>query len=728
MKKEKPENQAIHKITELLTAVNGCFHSSAVLRSVRSGLVLSTPVVFVGSFALVFSSFPLEFYRRFMTSLFGSSWLQFCESVRSASFGIISIIVLLCVSYMYALEKKRPREGESVPVIGAVVSLCALFALTGSVDGFLRNIFGPPGLFMALTAAVISSMIFQRLCSIEALRLRSYSNASNIIFGDAVQSIFPAVLTISLFGFIRVLLHEISGTDDIGTAFAGIFPRLFSAATPSAGSALCVILIIHALWFLGVHGSNMMEPVVAALFTPAIVKNASAAAAGTLPTEIFTKTFIDSFVLVGGCGGTLCLVIALLAFGKQHSITKQAKLSLIPSVFNINELVVFGLPIVLNPFYLVPFIALPVISALTSYAAIRTGLVPHTVHAVEWTTPVFISGYVSTGSIAGSLLQLVNIVIGVAVYLPFIRLSERSAVSLMNSGITRTSSFVESSAASYGGFSLLSRHDDFGTTARVLAADLERDFEKGKIKVKYQPQVESSGRVCGAETLLRWEHELYGPVNPTLAVTIAEEIGLSDRLGFGIIDRACIDLSEIIRSGNGDFVMSVNVSSLQLENPLFTDTLRGIAAERGVPPCNLKIEITERAALVGTSETTRNLKELKERGFLLAMDDFGMGHSSLMYLKEFHFDTIKIDGSLVKELFRNPTCQNIISTITELGNSINFLVVAEFVENEMIRDKLEELGCRVFQGYLYSPAVGIDELIRFIAGHETAHAPAVPHN
>jgi lactose/cellobiose-specific phosphotransferase system IIC component len=728
MEKEQPVTPAVCKLTEIMTAMNELFRSLAVLRSVRKGLVLSTPFVFAGSFALVFSSFPLEFYRTFMTSVFGSSWLLFGDTVRNASFGILSVIILLCVSYMYALEKKREHEGEFVPFIGAIVSLSALFALTGSQGGFSQNMSGPAGLFMALSAAIVSSVIFQRLCSVRALRLGAYSNASNIIFGGAVQTILPAVLTISLFGSVRVILHSFSGTDDIGGAFAGIFPKLFASASPSLPTALGVILIIHALWFVGVHGSNMMEPVVASLFTPAILKNASAAASGSLPTEIFTKTFIDSFVLVGGCGGTICLVIALLVFGRQHNMKKNAKLSLIPSIFNINELVVFGIPIVLNPFFIVPFILFPLVSALTSYAAISTGLVPHTVHAVEWTTPVFISGYVATGSVAGSVLQLVNISIGVAVYLPFIRLSERSAVDVMKNGIRNTCAFVAHETESPKGLSLLARHDEYGTIARALAADLERDFARGKLTVKYQPQVESSGHVCGAEALLRWEHEMYGPVNPILAVAIAEETGLADRLGFWIIDRSCRDLAEIRESVNGNFVMSVNISSRQLKNRLFVPTLLGIVGHRNIPPGSLKIEITEREALVGTAGTVRNFRALKECGFLLAMDDFGMGHSSLLYLKEFHFDTIKIDGSLVKELFENPTCQNIISTITELGNSINFLVIAEFVENEQIKEKLEELGCSVFQGFLYSPAISIDELIRFIAGHGTVHAPAEPHN
>ncbi|MFQ8600501.1 MAG: PTS transporter subunit EIIC [Oscillospiraceae bacterium] len=152
--------------------------------------------------------------------------------------------------------------------------------------------------------------------------------------------------------------------------------------------------------------------------------NAQLAAAGQAPTEIFTKTFFDTFVLMGGCGSALCLLIAILVTSKRRNVKKLAKISLAPMLFNINELLLFGLPVIFNPMLLIPFILTPILLTLTSCFAVATGLVGCTVQSVHWTTPVLLSGYAATGSVAGSVLQLINLAVGILTYLPFVRISQ----------------------------------------------------------------------------------------------------------------------------------------------------------------------------------------------------------------------------------------------------------------------------------------------------------------
>lgn len=138
---------------------------------------------------------------------------------------------------------------------------------------------------------------------------------------------------------------------------------------------------------------------------------------------------------------------------------------------------------------------------------------------------------------------------------------------------------------------------------------------------------------------------------------------------------------------------------------------------------NLKIEITEQLTLTNSPRIVDQITAIKKLGVRLAMDDFGMGHSSLTYLREYDFDTIKLDGSLVRDISSKNSCRNIISSIVSLGKSLNYSVVAEYVENEEQRNILHELGCDNYQGYLYSMPVPCDEVIDYILKMNSVNQP-----
>ena len=137
------------------------------------------------------------------------------------------------------------------------------------------------------------------------------------------------------------------------------------------------------------------------------------------------KEFFDLFVLIGGCGATFGLLFSIFIFVKRKSIRNLAKISILPMIFNINELMTFGLPIILNPIMFIPFIFAPIIAYTIAYVAIAQGFVPAINSSVEWTTPVFFSGYLATGSIRGTILQSVILFLGILIYAPFFRLYAR---------------------------------------------------------------------------------------------------------------------------------------------------------------------------------------------------------------------------------------------------------------------------------------------------------------
>lgn len=143
-----------------------------------------------------------------------------------------------------------------------------------------------------------------------------------------------------------------------------------------------------------------------------------------LLTVIYSKSFMDIFVFIGGCGAALCLILALLIAAKKSHNRKLGKVAGVSVLFNISEIAIFGFPVIFNPVMFVPFILTPLVFVLTGTFAMTMGLVPYVTRSLEWTVPVIFSGYEATGSVAGSVLQIVNLVIGTLIYIPFIRYSE----------------------------------------------------------------------------------------------------------------------------------------------------------------------------------------------------------------------------------------------------------------------------------------------------------------
>jgi EAL domain-containing protein (putative c-di-GMP-specific phosphodiesterase class I) len=312
------------------------------------------------------------------------------------------------------------------------------------------------------------------------------------------------------------------------------------------------------------------------------------------------------------------------------------------------------------------------------------------------------------------MLQLVNLGLGILCYLPFIRISEHQTGERLKGTLVRIGEAIENSSKSRVRSDLLSRQGNIGMAARALAADLEHDLDRGRLTLFYQPQFNDQGEIIGVEALLRWKHELYGYIAPPIAIALAEESGFFERLDQWVLDHACHQMRTLLAEGITGITMSINTTAPQLEGGAVYAGIQAALAQYGIPPEFLEIEITEKDALLASHATVERMKEIRALGVRLAMDDFGMGHTSLLYLKEYIFDTVKIDGSLVTGLMSNPVCSEIIGSIVTLGKTLSFSVLAEYVETEAQRDRLRQLGCRQYQGYLYSKPLPEEALAGFI--------------
>ena len=254
-----------------------------------------------------------------------------------------------------------------------------------------------------------------------------------------------------------------------------------------------------------------------------------------------------------------------------------------------------------------------------------------------------------------------------------------------------------------------------------LENDLHYALAKQELAVYYQPIVEvTTGKIVKMEALLRWQHPELGLVTPSSFISIAEENGLIIAIGEWLLETACAQNKTWQEMGLSPLTMSVNLSARQLHNHNLVTTVEKILQKTSLNPCWLELEITETTTMQNTEIAKQVLLDLTQMGVSLSIDDFGTGYSSLSYLKEFPFNTLKIDRSFIKDLNTNSKNLAIINAITALGRGLNLQIIAEGVETQQLKNLLETLHCNYMQGYLFSHPVTVTEATRLISNKNSS--------
>jgi EAL domain-containing protein (putative c-di-GMP-specific phosphodiesterase class I) len=249
-----------------------------------------------------------------------------------------------------------------------------------------------------------------------------------------------------------------------------------------------------------------------------------------------------------------------------------------------------------------------------------------------------------------------------------------------------------------------------------LEADLRIAIEQGQLLLHYQPQVDSSERVTGAEALVRWQHPQRGVVSPAEFIPLAEESGLIVPLGDWVLKMACKQLTAWSDNpATAHQVLAVNVSAVQFNRLNFVEKLLDLLAQTGASPKRLKLGLTECLLLDSAERVIATPHVLKARSICFSLDDFGTGYSSLAYLKSLPLDQLKIDQSFVPDVLTNRNDAAIARTVIALGQSMRLAVIAEGVETKGQRNFLERSGCHAFQGYLFSRPLPLEDFERFLS-------------
>jgi len=255
--------------------------------------------------------------------------------------------------------------------------------------------------------------------------------------------------------------------------------------------------------------------------------------------------------------------------------------------------------------------------------------------------------------------------------------------------------------------------------------ELHHALERNELCLHYQAQVDTaSGRLCGVEALVRWQHPRRGLIGPHEFIGVAEEAGLISRLGKWVLRESLRQLALWRRGGLELAQMSVNVSSLQLQGADLVDVVREALQDTGLGGSSLCLELTESAIIESGPQVTGTLSDIKRLGVRLALDDFGTGYSSLTYLRRFPIDELKIDRSFVTNCDSDANNSAITAAIIAMAHRLGLRVVAEGVETPQQLAFIHASGADAYQGYLFAKPLPATEFVRLLAARKAAHADA----
>jgi diguanylate cyclase (GGDEF)-like protein/PAS domain S-box-containing protein len=244
----------------------------------------------------------------------------------------------------------------------------------------------------------------------------------------------------------------------------------------------------------------------------------------------------------------------------------------------------------------------------------------------------------------------------------------------------------------------------------ALETDLRCALGENQFKLYYQLQITHEGHIVGAEVLLRWQHPERGLVMPSVFIPVAEDIGLMLPIGHWVMETVCAQIKIWENQPHTRHLqLAVNVSANRFHQPGIVSSLQAALEKSAINPSRLKLELTESLLIKDVEDAIIKMQALKALGVSLSLDDFGTGYSSLSYLTQLPLDQLKIDQSFVHNIGVKHSDAVIVSTIIAMAKSLNMEVIAEGVETQAQRDFLNGLGCNLYQGYLFSKPVLIDE-------------------
>ncbi|GAB2026123.1 PTS sugar transporter subunit IIC [Lactovum odontotermitis] len=428
MENKEEKQSFIQRFTYFSAKIGNQVH----LRSLRDAFTTIMPMFILAGLAVLFNN---VIFPKFLSGDMLARFQTWGNVITNGTLNLASILAAAMISYFLAKNKNFENPIGAVPV--SLTVLIVMMAInysvtpvgaekTVTVTGILTyQTLGTQGMFAGIIIGLLATEFYIRLANNKHLQINLGDQVPTAV-GKAFSSLIPTLIVVSVFAVISALLAAFS-TDLITLISKGIQEPLRAVNTSLPGYLL-IYSFGNLLFGLGIHQTVINGVLLDPLMLVNMNENMAAVQAGKAAPHILNSDFTTVYAQMGGTGLTIPLLIAIFLFIKFRPYRDVATLAIAPGVFEINEPVIFGLPIVFNLPMIIPFVLTPVIGALVGYFATIIGFVKPLAYLVPWTTPPFLSGFVASGGdFKVVIVQIIIVVIGVFFYLPFLKVSERVA-------------------------------------------------------------------------------------------------------------------------------------------------------------------------------------------------------------------------------------------------------------------------------------------------------------
>lgn len=418
------------KIEQPLMTVGEKLNNNKVLQILRDSFMLAFPLTIFGSITLIIANFP------FLSNMIGEEGAAALNALLGpASTATMQIAtVFLCIGIGYYFSKDQGCD----PIFGGAIALAAFVLVTPMelihtteegtsivISNILDiNRLGARGMFVGMIGSFLAAWLYCWATK-KNWTIKMPDSVPPAV-SKSFSALIPACLTLTVFLLIRIGF-QFTPWGNIHDFIYEVVQAPLTHLGATLGATIVAIFAIQLLWFFGLHGQIIVNSVLDPIWNALTLENLTAFQAGQAIPNIVTKQFIEIFTVgIGGSGMTLAAVLILAFICKHKQLRQVGRLALPAGCFNVNEPVIYGLPIVLNPTIVLPWIVAPIINVCIVYFAMASGLVPLTTGVtVPWTTPIFISGMLATNSLMGGVIQLVELAVVFVCWLPFLKSMDR---------------------------------------------------------------------------------------------------------------------------------------------------------------------------------------------------------------------------------------------------------------------------------------------------------------
>lgn len=393
---------------------------SRYLNVLKDSFMLSLPLTIFGSIFIVIANLP------FLNLIMSDNKIQILkEALNPAAEGSMLIMTIFVVMGIgYYLSNSYGVEG----IYGAGIAISSFFLVTPLENGGMPlDRIGAKGMFVGILVGIIAGELYKKFV-LKGWTIKMPDSVPPAV-SKSFSALIPAFVTLSFFLVVRIIFSFTS----FGNIHDFIFTTIQTPLIKLGGglpATIIAIIMIQLLWFFGLHGQVIVNSVLDPVWNTLSLQNFEAFQAEKELPNIITKQFIETYTVgLGGTGMTLAVAVALLFVVKSRQMKELGKLAGPAAIFNVNEPIIFGLPIVMNPLVFIPWMLAPVVVVIFTYTMMALGIVPvPTGVTVPWTVPIFFSGSLATNSILGGVIQIVNFFIVFIIWLPFLKILDRQAL------------------------------------------------------------------------------------------------------------------------------------------------------------------------------------------------------------------------------------------------------------------------------------------------------------